>query len=213
MSDLFKAFERFLFRDVSFLLGGTVVLASIMYVYGRLPSADLPMFKYLIAAGVAYAVGYSIQEFFTMIRLVRTKAGHSPNRLGRLLYWLFERRGVDAFDSKDYEKAKFWLFQQAPQRYRDDHERTESLKQVGTGAGPSFIVAGGILLAKTGFGGQSFQSAVATGFVVLGFGLWLLGWLKVTQQAQYLVRNFRRAQESSDPALASQNKTNVPPAA
>jgi hypothetical protein len=75
MSDLFKAFEKFLFRDLSFLLGGSVLLGSVMYVFDRLPTGEVPAFKYLIWAGISYTIGYSVQEVFTLLHLVRTKAG------------------------------------------------------------------------------------------------------------------------------------------
>lgn len=197
MSDFFKAFEKFLFRDVSFLLGGSVVVACGMYVFRRLPGADPPTFKILIAGGVAYAVGYTLQEFFTLAYLVRTKAGYSPNWLGKLLYRLFDRRATQPVDPDEYERAKSWLYEQAPQRFRDDHERTESLKQVGTSLGPSFLVASAILFLNTPVADPSFEVAASRGLALLGFALWLLGWLKVTQQAQYLIARFRVAQASS----------------
>ena len=50
MSDFFKAFEKFLFRDLLFLLGGSVVVASGMYVFGKLPT-DPPMFWIFITGG------------------------------------------------------------------------------------------------------------------------------------------------------------------
>jgi len=191
MSDLFKAFEKFLFRDMSFLLGGSVVVASGMYVFNGLPTGDVLAFEYFIGAGVAYAVGYSVQEVFTLLRIVRTKAGYSPNWLSSSLYHLFDRRRAVQVDPREYQEAKRWLYEQAPQRFRDDHERTEALKQVGTTLGPCFFLSGVILLGKDVLLRLEYESAVSWGFVVLGLVLFLLGWLKVTQQAQYLIARFR----------------------
>ena len=191
MGDIFKAFEKFLFRDVSFLLGGSVVLASIMYVFDKLPTADLPTFKMFIAAGVAYAVSYCLQDFLTMLRVVRTKAGLPPEWPGTLLYRSFDRRAAVSFEANEYDSAKRWLYEHAPQRFRDDHERIESLKQVGTSLGPCFILAGIIRFFHEPVAVPPFEIAVSIALFVLGIGLWLLGWLKVTQQAQYLIRNFR----------------------
>ncbi len=195
MSDLFKAFEKFLFRDISFLLGGSVLLGSVMCVFDKLPTGDVPAFEYFIWAGVSYAIGYSVQEFLTLLQLVQTKAGFSPSWLGCLLYRLSDRKRPEQIDAQDYEKAKHWLYQQPLQRYRDDHERIESLKQIGTTLGPCFFLAGSILFLKilfwkNTFNPEVFGYVVSLGLVVLGLILYLLGWLKVTQQAQYLIDRF-----------------------
>lgn len=191
MSDFLKAFERFLFRDLSFIVGGAVVLGSGMYVCGRFPTAELPAFAYFVGAGVAYAIGYAIQEFSTIFHLVRTKAGFSPNLLGKALYRCFDRKAAVAVDATEYEEAKKWLYEAAPQRFRDDHERIESLKQVGTALGPSFVVAAAILLSKNWLSQVPFELVAASSLAGLGLALWLLGWLKVTQQPQYLIARFR----------------------
>jgi hypothetical protein len=160
-----------------------------------LPGDDVTTFKYFIGAGISYAVGYSIQELFTLCHLIRTRAGFSPNWLGRLLYRLFDRRPApfQLVDSAEYEQAKQWLYSNGvPQRFRDDHERIESLKHVGTTLGPCFLVGGGVFLWKDAHAKiVEYQSARWIGLVVVGFFLILLGWLKVTQQAQYLIARFR----------------------
>lgn len=151
MDTFFKAFEKFIFRDLSFLLGGSVVLATLMYVCRRLPGSDPPIFKAFLAAGVAYTIGYSLQVLFEIVRLVRTKAGYSPSWAGGLLYRLYDRKNAEDVDSAEYERAKLWLYEKAPQRFRDDHERTESLKQIGTAVGPCFALAAVILFAGIQF--------------------------------------------------------------
>jgi hypothetical protein len=216
MSDHFKALEKFLFRDLSFLLGGSVVIGSGLYAFQRLPEEGFSTFKYFLGLGVAYAVGYSVQEFFTLAHVVRTRARESPNTLGRLLYRLYERHPINPWMPEQYDVARDWLYENAPQMFRDAHERTQSLKQVGTTLGPCFIVSSYILLGKSAQAGMSFQSFVidlakclvwpllavaswtpprcmpfeltaAVGLAGLGFFLWLLGWLKVTQQGRYLI--------------------------
>jgi len=195
MSELFKAFEKFLFRDVSFLLGGSVLLGSVMYSFNRLPTGDLPAFKYFVWAGISYAIGYSVQEIFTLAHIVRTKAAFSPNWLGYLLYRLFDRKRPKPINATEYERAKKWLYEEAPERFRNDHERIESLKQIGTVLGPCLLLGGLILLWKRTFNPTEFEYVVSRGFVVLGLVLILLGWLKVTQQPQYLISRYNAAKD------------------
>jgi len=131
---LIKAFTKFFYRDVMFLLGGSIIFLSVLYVYDRFPSKEPATVIYAVAAGFAYVTGYAVQEFFTLIRFIRTKAGVPPNTLSKLLYRAFERRGVENPDFKtdDYNRAKKWLYKDGPERFRADHERIESLKQLGT---------------------------------------------------------------------------------
>jgi hypothetical protein len=248
MSDLFKAFEKFLFRDISFVLGGSVLIGSVMYVFNKLPTGDIPVFKYFIWAGVSYAIGYSVQEVFTLLHLVRTKAGFPPNWLdrrlyrffdrkwpesikkieyektyenakkclvltkardwlGHLLYWLFDRRRFELIEKKEYDKkyenAKKWLYQkETSERFRNDHERIESLKHIGTALGPCFLLAGFILFLNVHCGiilcerllcekimdSATYEYVKSGGLIIFGLLLMLLGWLKVTQQSEYLIK-------------------------
>ncbi|SRR6266404_1367023 len=190
MAELFKAFEKFLFRDISFVLGGSILLGSVTYVFNRLPSGDVPAFKYFIWVGISYAIGYSVQEIFTLAHIVRTKAAFSPNWLGYLLYRIFDRKRPKPINAAEYERAKKWLYEEAPERFRNDHERIESLKQIGTVLGPCFLLAGSILLWKKTFNPGEFEYVASRGLVVLGLILILLGWLKVTQQPQYLIARY-----------------------
>src|ERR1051325_1866009 len=188
VSDIFNALEKYIFRDLSFMVGGSVLLSSVFYLFDKLPTGDVPAFKYFVWAGVSYAIGYSVQEVFTVLHLVRTKASFSPNRLGSLLFRLFDRERPRPVDKEQYELAKGWLAN-APERFRSDHERIESLKQVGTALGPCFLLAGFVLLGKS-FHPIKLGYVVAGGLIILGLILILLGWLKVTQQPQYLLARY-----------------------
>ncbi|MGA2061126.1 MAG: hypothetical protein ABSG67_11640 [Thermoguttaceae bacterium] len=188
MNDLFKTFEKFIFRDLSFLLGGSVVVISGMYIYNRLPTANDQAFKYFIWAGISYAIGYCIQELFTLVHLVIMKPKFPLKWIGRLLYKIYDRDWPKHNNGQDYHDAKWWLYQKdTPQRFQDDYERTESLKQVGTTLGPCFFLSGLILLMKKYIVSIEFKYVVSYGLIALGVFLFLLGWLKVTQQSEHLI--------------------------
>ncbi len=181
MGDIFRAFEKFLFRDLSFLLGGSVLLYSIICRFDHLTLRELYAYEYFIWAGISYTIGYSVQDLFTLLRIVRTKADLPPSWIGRRLYYRFEHKyPTQQINSNTYKKAKQWLYEKAPERFRYDYERIESLKQVGTAVGPCFFLAGLLLISHC-------MLWIAIGLAVLGIILILLGWLKVTQQPQHLI--------------------------
>jgi hypothetical protein len=91
MNELLRTFEKFIFRDLSFLLGGSVVVVSGMYIYNKLPTADDQAYKYFIWAGVSYAIGYCVQELFVLVHVVITKPVFPLKCIGRLLYKFYER--------------------------------------------------------------------------------------------------------------------------
>lgn len=109
-------------------------------------------------------------------------------------------------DARNYEEAKNWLYKKGTsERFIDDHERTETLKQVGTTLGPCFLVSGLVLFAKPWIIDKlSFQSALAIGALVLGIILLFLDWLKVTQQAQYILFREQAHQNQTDEDITSQ---------
>jgi hypothetical protein len=199
---IIKAFTKFLYRDVVFALGGSTIIIAILYAFQKIPApgSSIAAYKYIVAAGVSYAIGYAVQDLFSILGLVRTRAAVAPNTFCKLLYRWFERAPElphEDFKSEEYDKARHWLYQEdTPQRYRYNHERTESLKQVGTVFGPCFAISGIILLiGYFSCDKNGFDLGISVASFVLGVVLWSLGWLKVTQQAQYLL-SYKQIAES-----------------
>ena len=204
---LLSAGNRFYFRDVTFVAGGGMVILSALKFFDMPPNEDTSGLYYALGVVFAYALGYAIQDVSTAFRIVRVKAGLDPNRLQRFLYHHFEKEPVPhcKVDREDYEEAKVWLYAHgkgSTPRQQDDHERIEALKQFGTVLGPCLIVSG-LLICFTPQGAESTSIPVLLGVVlsVLGVILILLGWLKVTQQAQYLLSQFESAQKKSTQQL------------
>lgn len=189
MGELVKALQKFLMRDLTFIIGGSVVLLSFLGAFNRLPKETTPTTWYLFGAGLAYAVGYAVQESFVLLHVVRTKAGVAPGQFAQFMYHCFERQPVikATYSTADYEKAKKVFLTRAPERRQADHERTESLKQVGNTIGPCLLIAGSIAACGPSLSCQiGFRPAAAVAAGVLGVVLICCGWLKVTQQAQYI---------------------------
>ena len=201
MEALINPLKTFLMRDFTFIIGGSAVILSFLFAYDRVPTKELPVILYLLGLCFAYAIGYAIQDGFTLLHFVRTKAGLTPHWFGKALYHLFECKKVKFLkvDEDKYEESKEWLYSSKDsERFRANHERIESLKQVGTTIGPCFLISGAILFAKPFLNKLCFELSLSVGVFVIGLILYCLGWLKVTQQAQYLMSRKARKQSQQD---------------
>jgi hypothetical protein len=115
MDELVRALRYFVFRDVVYVVGGGVVIASYLYRFGRLPTQDLPFALYALAGGIAYLVGWGLQDSFNLFWVVATAPIHSPGRVGRFLYWLFTRQQWPAADTFDLYLGQRPLRKASPQ--------------------------------------------------------------------------------------------------
>ena len=176
-------------------------------MYDRLPNSESSTFLYLLMVGFAYAVGYAVQDIFTLFRVVRTKAGVPLNGFTVFLFKLFERQDPPkpGFIKENYEEAKQWLYTDGPSRFQDDHERIESLKQVGTTLGPCFILSGILLLSSPLITKVKFELIVTLAALFLGISLLCLGWLKVAQQSQYLLMRKEREDKRKEAVVSEQS--------
>ncbi len=192
MEGVVKALKDFFSRDLVFIVGGGEVILVIAYVLGYWckivgPSAvDLPVWGYIVGAGVAYAIGYALQDLCCLTRLCGTQANTDPNRFDQ---WLFERyehlpwqavlnlhvvRPTELEINQDRQLSSFL-------------ERTLVLMQVGTTMGPCSAVSGIALLLNAfcaGLYSERGESAVlgiGALFLVLGAILILLARLKRAQ--------------------------------
>lgn len=198
MGELLKAFQKFLMRDLSYVTGGAAVILSFLYAFDRLPGESTSTVWYVLGVAFAYVMGYAIQDALGLCHIIRMKAGHAPNRLASWLYKQYDRTPPQSFDKAEYDKGKRWLYTSAPQRFKDDHERIEGLKQVGFTVGPCLVISGIILLLTRHCSATAtFDRAVYCALLVIGVVLLLLGWLKVTQQAQYALRHSREVEPAA----------------
>jgi hypothetical protein len=194
MGELVKAFHKFLMRDLSYITGGGAVILSFLYVFDRFPEESTSTYWYVLGVAFAYVVGYAIQDALGVLRIIRMKAAHPPNELARWLYKRYDRKTPKPFVEAAYNRGKHWLYTSAAQRYKDDHERIEGLKQVAFTVGPCLIISGILLLIRCLLALVAFDLVLSFALLAIGAVLYLLGWLKVTQQAQYVLRYSRKSQ-------------------
>ncbi len=190
MDELVKAFHKFLMRDLSYITGGSAVILSFLYIFNLYPNESAPTYLYVFGVAIAYVVGYAIQDALGLLHIIRMKAGHRVNCLGCLMYMLYDRKAPETFDDAEYKSGKNWLYTSstAP-RYKDDHERIEGLKQVGFTVGPCLIISAILLGIQRPcvIKNDTFYHDLRIALWAIGVVLYLLGWLKVTQQTQYVL--------------------------
>jgi hypothetical protein len=186
MGELIKAFQRFIARDLVFMVAGGAVVGAFLHTFGRIPRSDDHLVFYLLLAGISYAVGYSVQDAFSLTPLLTTAHVQRPNSFVTWLYRRFTR--TEWVDISDID------LDQARERITDGEqlaqlERIITLKQVGNAVGPSFALSGLLFLSKWWTGSDTFDLAVALAAFWLGFVLVCLGWVKGAQQAQFTARH------------------------
>ena len=164
MGDLVRIFERFLGRDLVYILAGAIpllCLGRILWVENYL-CKTFPTFRDLmslsgvswvwvaLAAGAAYAVGYAGQELFCLLRLSSTAIEGNPERLIRRLFRSYQRRDLTEIPRTFNERDAAIDLEMSDDRHFGAHlERRVYLMQVGTALGPGLILGGGFLIASS----------------------------------------------------------------
>lgn len=208
MDELVRGLSRFLYRDVLYMIGGTAVILSFLYLFDRVPSSTLPLAYYLFGGGIAYVVGYVAQEFFCLIGVCTTADYFQPYRPLRSLYHHFTREPwpmIERFNTIDA-----WIKISRDRTGTELFERILFHKQVGTTMGPCAVLSALFLFARRWNPGalpSSFDTALAGAAFFLGVVLLLLGWLKGVQQIRWLhaLNEERLTTGSSGPAGAGRS--------
>jgi hypothetical protein len=196
MGELVKAFKDFIARDLIFIIGGSSVILAFLYLFDCFhPYDPFPVPYYLIAAGIAYTVGYALQDFSCLIGFVTTARLHTkqPNCFVQCLYSRF-LRGEPWENTKglDLDRAADWIKEKPHQRA--EYERIITLMQVGTTMGPCSFVSEVLVLLKSFSGAGDFNCVLGILALLFSVILILLGWLKAAQQTQFLARIARQEQ-------------------
>jgi len=163
MNELVKALKNFIVRDIIYIIGGASVILSFLYLFNKLDiiGKEIPTAVYLFLAGIAYVIGYCIQELFSLAHIVTTASYFEPWLILRRLYYSFlHRPWTDIFpDIPDGEQRREHIFRRLDEAElkiqekacpdnKAERERLISLMLVGTSIGPCSLVSGFLLLYK-----------------------------------------------------------------
>ena len=172
MNKLAKSIRNFLIRDIVYILGGSAVILSFLHVWGKIdvskktininiiPESANIIF-YVIGIGLAYAVGYCLQEVFSLLHIVKTSHYFKPGFPLRWLYRCLEgERWADVFPdipkgrhrrwdvTKRLRQANLVINEKASQDDKTHREWTTSFIMICTTLGPCALISGLLLLWK-----------------------------------------------------------------
>jgi len=194
MSDFVKVIKAFIYRDLTFIFGGTLVLLSVGYATRSrllciaLMSRELPVTTYFLFAAIAYVIGYLVQDIGGIARI--TPTGH-PFQPRRFFQWIYERFSKWPWEETSYlpkgwDRFKFEIGldkKDIPEATLANLERIIFLKMIGMCVGGCSVISFFILFIRLIFISFSIENlflVIASFFS--GFFLICLGWLKGMQQ-------------------------------
>ncbi|SRR6266851_7063836 len=191
MDELAKTLRYYVARDLVFLVSGGSVVVTFLYVFPFAGNpGNWPTISYALAAGIAYVLGYALQDFFSMLRIVTTAPLRQPWCVMRCVYFLFERRHWEPL--REDQDMNF-LYRQLDEWDRASargeapaYERLVMLMQIGTSGGPCAFVCAGLLGWKAHRSCLTFDIAFSIGAGIFGAALLILGRLKAAQMTQYI---------------------------
>ena len=170
MSKMAKSIRNFIVRDITYIIGGISVILGFLYVWGKIdvskktinitivPESANIIF-YIIGIGLAYAVGYCLQEIFSLLHIVKTADYFRPWFPLRWLYrCLVGEKWEDVFPdipkgrqrrwdvTKRLRRANIIINEKASQDDKTHREWIASFIMVCTTLGPCAMVSGMLLL-------------------------------------------------------------------
>jgi hypothetical protein len=215
MSDWATLFRNFIYRDVAFILGGSIVLASAAYCFDLWdPNAlrEFPIFYVILFAALAYVVGYAVQDFLGIFRISTTATPYTPRCVMRCIFWCFTRMNWTNINYGNSPEFEIDMDRRdVPPRTVQALDRIVSLKVVSMCVGACLLASALFVLCHRPtqwfISGMSFRWShfdIVLGLVCFGFGLVLiiLGRLKAMQEMQ-----FNQAMRERGYLVSSQRRT------
>jgi hypothetical protein len=212
MPEVAALFKQFIYRDLAFVLGGSIVLLSLAYAFRvRAPGCipidwqkdwkEFPNTGVVLIIVAAYVIGYAVQDVVAVLplRLTSTSTRFQPGRLGK---WVYERFSRVSWQTTNYVGANDREFKfeiglgclEIPEDVLQALERIRSLKVI------SMCVGGCLFLSAVVFAAQLVLNhlsvpcvapSVARDWIILSGSLLLaaclicLGRIKGMQEMQF----------------------------
>lgn len=196
MSEFIQLFRTFIYRDMAFILGGSIVICSIAYALpdriGDQSLRDLPSVFYVIIAGMAYIIGYTVQDMGAILGIARTGHHFVPGRFDKCLYYRFTNHEWD-LDLHPHKKAiadEIHMHRlDIPPATLKALERIISLQVIGICVGGcsllSALILFGCWVSNYSAIAETAVLKIAIMLFLLGLSLICLGRIKAMQQMQF----------------------------
>lgn len=186
MNELLKAFKHFITRDIIYIIGGSSVIISILYSFDKLPQSDLNLAYYLLAAGISYVIGYTLQDISCLFPGFTTKPRTKANELQKCLFNRFCR---DDWDKLEKSKDDFFEIPEkiTNERILADYDRVINLMMIGTVTCPCFFISSIFLffrlICNDNKTSSGFDLLLVVAAIFISICQWILGNLKSMQYA------------------------------
>lgn len=186
MEALVNALRTYILRDAGYVLGGSLVLASTLWVVGSLQGIlSLGGPTQLLLLGYSYVIGFAVQQIFTLTPCSTLADFFVPGPITR---WLYERsrrhswRFDEAFDAAEIDAM---IYERATAANREWLERMASQRILVAAAGSGSVTAAAALGIGYLRSCDRLMIYAAAGLFLAGVILLLLSWLLASLQLEY----------------------------
>lgn len=187
MNEFVKSLRNFLARDLLYIIGGTCVVASFLYLFGKLPEKQPPIPYLIILAGVAYAIGYAVQDSMSFFPIVTSRHIDGPGKLSRCYYLFFTGIKWETVSERvNFPEDYYRAVDNMSERKIEEFRRLITLKHIGTAIGSNLLVSFAFLAIKYFSECKPFDGWIALFSLVLAVLLIVQSWVKGLQQTQFV---------------------------
>ncbi len=208
-------------RDAALIIGGTSLLLCLRFCFPDVAfyivGSDVSGPDYLLLVGIAYVLGYFVQEALSIVSPTRVTTSTHMERPGRCLKWAYERcthAKLEWSQLRDYDEddATIYINRKQSERNQADYERMTAHLVMCMAIGSCWMLAGCILIVRALF--VSSSNVFLFGGVMLGLGCCLvfLGRVKAIRIKKFqhdlikgtneVRRSLRRSQQAEAGPLA-----------
>jgi hypothetical protein len=187
MEELIKIVKHFFYRDFAYILSGGIAIWSFLYLFNRSDLNGLATPYWLFLAGLAYVLGYALQDGFSAFTPFTTTAFVSkPNRYIRWLYGRFEQRAWEDINTDKIQPSEAWaqVTMGKCEELKSELNRVSNLLIIASTMGSGILVASIFLLIKSIITHNSFDISLTVLGIILAFVLLSLSLLKGAQFAK-----------------------------
>jgi len=178
-------------RDIVFILGGGLVIFSLLHYFDNVQKVlELRWGFYLFVGGIAYVIGYAVQDGAGLLRIVTTRDYFKANWFVKFLYERFTGQDWKDIEPFDSVKVRITIDEKASGRSIGRLERYNSLRQIGTTIGPCGLISAIIFGLHLFKAKSEFAITLTVVAFILSLLLICLGWVKTAQYMQFLYRLF-----------------------
>jgi hypothetical protein len=202
MGELPRNVREFIVRDLIYIVGGGMVLASFLYRFDRLPDKDTPLAFYLLGAGIAYVVGNALQDIVSIFRLVTTAP---VLKLGRPWRWIYRQftnedwKDINTFDRVQTQRAVRSL-RKKDQGYAAGYERLISGVILAATMAPCTFVSSLLVWSRWWAWRNRFDLWLGGFSLILSLGVFVLARMRAAQMARADAEAAEEGRATSEPA-------------